>query len=335
MSYKGKNVLITGADGFIGSHLAEALVHDGAKVTALALYTGQDRCGWLDNLAKDVRTEMEIIRGDVRDASLIYRIVANKDLVFHLAALIAIPHSYSAPYSHIDVNVTGTANILEAGRVHTTERIVHTSTSEVYGTAQTVPISESHPLVAQSPYAASKIAADKLAESYALSFDLPVTVLRPFNTYGPRQSERAVISSVIRQALDPQCDAIRVGDTSPVRDFNYVADTVSAFQHIGMAAEIEFGKAYNAGSGDSATIREMIDIVREITTTNKPVVQEDARIRPEKSEVRALIADSDLFRTATGWHPETDLKAGLAETTAWWRERIASGDVRTGASYIV
>lgn len=335
MPYKGKSVLVTGADGFIGSHLAEALVRGGAHVTALALYTGQDRCGWLDDIQPDVRNELAIIRGDVRDASLMNRIVAEKDIVFHLAALIAIPHSYAAPYSHIDVNVTGTANILEAARDHDTARVIHTSTSEVYGTAQTVPIAESHPLVAQSPYAASKIAADKLAESYALSFDLPVAILRPFNTYGPRQSERAVISSVIRQALDPTCEEIRVGDTSPVRDFNYVGDTVSAFLRLGLADDVTFGVAYNAGSGESVTIGKMIDIVREVSATNKPVVQEEARFRPEKSEVYALIADASAFRVATGWLPETDLKSGLAETIGWWRERISSGGVRADSSYIV
>jgi nucleoside-diphosphate-sugar epimerase len=211
---------------------------------------------------------------------------------------------------------------------------VHTSTSEVYGTAQTVPITEAHPLVAQSPYAASKIAADKLAESYALSFDLPVTILRPFNTYGPRQSERAVISSVIRQALDPTCDAIRVGDVTPVRDFNYVADTVDAFLRIGTAEKVEHGRPYNSGTGAGVTVADMIDAVRAVTGVNKPVVSEQDRVRPDKSEVRKLIAGADLFKAATGWKPGSDLKAGIAATVNWWRRRIESGGHRSDASYI-
>lgn len=335
MAYNGKKVLVTGADGFIGSHLTEGLVRAGAEVTALALYTGQDRCGWLDNIQDDIRSQMKITRGDVRDASLMNRLVDGTDAVFHLAALIAIPHSYEAPFSHIDVNVTGTGNILEAARYHGTERVIHTSTSEVYGSAQTVPISETHPLVAQSPYAASKIAADKLAESYALSFDTPVTTLRPFNTYGPRQSERAVIATVIRQALDSACDAIKVGDTSTVRDFNYVGDTVSAFLKIGLADKIEYGRAYNAGSGSSVTIAEMIDTIRDITATNKPVVEDASRIRPVNSEVRALIADATDFRKVTGWQVETNLQSGIEKTIDWWRQRFADGDVRDNTENIV
>lgn len=335
MAYNGKKILVTGADGFIGSHLAEALVREGAKVTALALYTGQDRCGWLDDIEPEVRKDLEISRGDVRDASLMNRLVRGKDVVFHLAALIAIPHSYQAPSSHIDVNVGGTGNVLEAARDHGTARIVHTSTSEVYGSAQTVPIAETHPLVAQSPYAASKIAADMLAQSYALSFDLPVTTLRPFNTYGPRQSERAVIATVIRQALDPACDAIRVGDTSTERDFNYVADTVSAFLKIGAADKLEFGRAYNAGTGASVSIAEMIETVLEATATNKPVLEEAGRKRPTKSEVRTLIADAGDFQAATGWKPDVDLKTGIGATVDWWRQRISEGEVRADTSYIV
>ncbi|MBM3527024.1 MAG: SDR family NAD(P)-dependent oxidoreductase [Alphaproteobacteria bacterium] len=335
MSYKGKKVLVTGADGFIGSHLAEALARDGARVTALALYTGLDRHGWLDEIDADLRGAMRLVRGDVRDAAMMLRLAEGHDVVFHLAALIAIPYSYDAPHSYIGVNVTGTANILEAARTHGIGRVVHTSTSEVYGTAQTVPIAETHPLVAQSPYAASKIAADKLAESYALSFDLPVYVLRPFNTYGPRQSERAVISSVIRQALDPKCDAIRVGDVTPVRDFNYVADTVSAFLAIGSSNAVEHGRPYNSGTGTGVSIAEMIDAVRAVTGANKPVVSEEQRARPEKSEVRKLVADASLLAAAAGWKPRFDLRNGIAETAAWWRDRVASGRTRADASYLL
>lgn len=335
MSYQGKNVLVTGADGFIGSHLAEALVRDGANVTALALYTGQDRHGWLDDTDPALRQTMKIVRGDVRDSAMINRLVAGKDVVFHLAALIAIPHSYEAPFSYIDVNVSGTANILEAARNHGTGRVVHTSTSEVYGTAQSVPIAETHPLVAQSPYAASKIAADKLAESYALSFDLPVVILRPFNTYGARQSERAVISATIRQALDSRCEAIKIGDLTTVRDFNHVDDTVAAFLTIGTAGGINIGRAYNSGSGRGVTIAQLVDLVRAATGTNKPVETEVARMRPDKSEVRALICDASLFSAATGWTSKVELSQGIAKTTAWWRRRLESGHARTDAQYIL
>lgn len=335
MSYSGKKVLVTGADGFIGSHLAEKLVRDGANVTALALYTGLDRHGWLDEIEPRLQDSMRLVRGDVRDGAMMHRLVAGHDIVFHLAALIAIPHSYDAPFSYIDTNITGTVNILEAARNNACGRVVHTSTSEVYGTAQTVPISETHPLVGQSPYSASKIAADKLAESYALSFDLPVFILRPFNTYGPRQSERAVISASIRQALDPACDAIRVGDLTTVRDFNFVGDTVAAFLAAGESDKIEPGRSYNAGSGKGFTIGETLDLIRAATGTNKPLVAEASRMRPEKSEVRELICDARLFGDATGWRSQVDLAQGIEHTVAWWRDRLNRGLARADASYIL
>lgn len=335
MNYRGKNVLVTGADGFIGSHLAEELAREGADVTALALYNSFDRFGWLDEIDPGLRAQMRLVRGDIRDGAMMNRVVAGQHTIFHLAALIAIPHSYEAPFSYIDVNVTGTANILEAARNMGVSRIIHTSTSEVYGTAQTVPISETHPIVAQSPYAASKIAADKLAESYALSFGLPVSILRPFNTYGPRQSERAVISTVIRQALDPDCQSIHLGDTSPIRDFNYVGDTVSAFLTIGSNEAIEPGRVYNAGSGSGVTIAALVDLIRSETGTNKPITTDERRIRPQKSEVRELIADSRLFIETTGWRPATTLAQGIAHTVSWWRDRIACGLTRADSSYMV
>ena len=312
-----------------------AIRREGADVTALALYHGMDSHGWLEDVDPEVRENMTMIRGDVRDSAMMLRLVADQDIVFHLAALIGIPHSFAAPFSYIDVNVTGTANILEAARTHGTQRVVNTSTSEVYGTAQTVPISEVHPLVAQSPYAASKIAADKLAESYALSFDLPVVTLRPFNAYGPRQSERAVISTVIRQALDPKCDVIALGDTAPVRDFNYIGDTVSAFLAIGTSDKVEYGVPYNAGSGHGVSIGEMVDIVRDITGTNKPTVTDEQRIRPANAEVMELIADASLLAEAAGWQTSVDLQSGLTRTVDWWRERIASGRARGDAHYMV
>jgi UDP-glucose 4-epimerase len=335
MSFRGRRVLVTGADGFIGSHLAEALVRENAEVTALALYNAFDRYGWLDEVDGEVRSSMTLVRGDIRDGVAMHRLAEGHDVVFHLAALIGIPFSYDSAQSYIDVNVTGTLNILEAARAHEVGRIVHTSTSEVYGTAQTQPIPETHPLVAQSPYAASKIAADKLAESYALAFDLPVAILRPFNTYGPRQSERAVIPTVIRQALDPACDAISVGDVTPTRDFNYIADTVAAFLAVGAADRLDYGRAYNTGTGAAVSVGAMIELVRAATGTNKPVSRDPTRVRPENSEVRALLSDSRALRAATGWSPKVDLKSGLNTTVAWWRDRLAQGKVRAEAHYMV
>jgi NAD dependent epimerase/dehydratase len=334
MEYRGKRVLVTGADGFIGSHLAEALAEAGADVTALALYNAFDRHGWLDEIGAEARAAMTLVRGDVRDPHAMLRLAEGQDAVFHLAALIAIPHSYESAQSYVDVNVTGTLNVLEAARAGAVGRVVHTSTSEVYGTARTTPIGEDHPLQGQSPYAASKIAADALCDAYARSFDLPVYVLRPFNTYGPRQSERAVIASTIRQALDPAVGEIAVGDTTTERDFSYVADTVAAFLAAGLADGLEPGRAYNAGSGAAVSIAAMIDAVRKATGANKPLRREAARLRPEKSEVRLLLADSAAFRAATGWRPQTALADGIGATVSWWRERLARGLARPGAGYV-
>ena len=237
MSYLGSKILVTGADGFIGSHLTEALISAGAEVTALAQYNSFDSYGWLDDLPEPIRGKVNLVRGDVRDAAFIDRLVHGHEIVFHLAALIAIPYSYVAPQSYVETNVLGTLNVLEAARQHGTERIVHTSTSEVYGTALTMPIDESHPLQGQSPYSASKIAADMMAEAFARSFGVPVIILRPFNTFGPRQSERAIIATIIRQALDPSCPAIMVGDATTVRDLTFVTDTAAAFMAAGLGRE--------------------------------------------------------------------------------------------------
>ncbi len=228
MSYLGTKILVTGADGFIGSHLTEALVSAGADVTALAQYNSFDSHGWLDDLPEPIRRKINLVRGDIRDAAFVSRLVHGHEIVFHLAALIAIPYSYLAAQSYVETNVSGTLNVLEAARQHGTERIVHTSTSEVYGTAIKMPIDESHPLQGQSPYSASKIAADMMAEAFARSFGVPVVILRPFNTFGPRQSERAIIATIIRQALDPSCPAIMVGDATTVRDLTFVTDTAAA-----------------------------------------------------------------------------------------------------------
>ncbi len=333
MTSISRKVLVTGADGFIGSHLVEALVAAGADVTALAQYNAFDSHGWLDDLPAATRDALLLFRGDIRDASFVDGMCQDQEVIFHLAALIAIPFSYVAPQTYVDTNVTGTLNMLEAARRHGVGRVIQTSTSEVYGTAITTPITEDHPLQGQSPYSATKIAADMMTEAYARSFDLPVVTLRPFNTYGPRQSERAVIPTVIRQALDPACDAIEVGDLAPERDFNYVADTVAAYLALAACEDAPAGAVYNAGSGAAHTIGDMVEAVQKITGANKPVKTSTDRKRPEKSEVRLLLADASRLIDLTGWTPSTDFENGLGQTIDWWRDRIAGGQVRPGTGY--
>ncbi|MGQ0671780.1 MAG: SDR family NAD(P)-dependent oxidoreductase [Hyphomicrobium sp.] len=333
-NYTGRKVAVTGADGFIGSHVVEALVRTGAEVTALALYNSFDNFGWLDSIDPKLSADFNKVRGDVRDSGFMMRLLKGQDICFHLAALIAIPYSYDAPQSYVDVNVGGTLNVLEAAREHGLSRLVHTSTSEVYGTAITSPISEEHPLQGQSPYSASKIGADMMVEAFARSFSLPVVTLRPFNTYGPRQSERAVISSTIRQALDPSCHEIRLGDLTPTRDFTFVADTAAAFLAIGRADGLAYGQAYNGGTGRAVTIGEAVSEITKLTGNAKPIAIDEARIRPEKSEVRALLADHGKLTRATGWLPGTSLQDGLSSTIDWWREQLEARRVRTNSSYM-
>lgn len=328
MTYDGTKVLVTGADGFIGSHLTEALIGKSAEVTALSLYNSFDSQGWLDDLSDKDRSRLKIIRGDLRDPAFVRRIVRDHDVVFHLGALIAIPQSYATPHAYVETNVVGTLNVLEAAREFGVKRVIHTSTSEVYGTAITMPIEESHPLQGQSPYSASKIGADMMAEAFARSFDVPVAILRPFNTFGPRQSERAIIPTIIRQALDGNCSAIRVGDTTPIRDLTFVEDTVAAFLAVGSASNIEFGRAYNAGGGKAVTVADLIKIVLEATRCDKPIIQDPQRLRPANSEVRALLADSSRLSRATGWRPQVALYEGIGRTIEWWRQRIDQGLVR-------
>jgi UDP-glucose 4-epimerase len=333
MDYDGKKVLVTGADGFIGSHLTETLVRNGADVTALALYNSFDSYGWLDDLPDSVRGQLKLVRGDVRDSAFLDRIMRGQAVVFHLAALIAIPYSYAAAQSYVETNILGTVNVLEAARQWETERVVHTSTSEVYGTARTMPISETHALQGQSPYSASKIGADMMAESYARSFDVPVVILRPFNTYGPRQSERAIVPTVIRQTLDPGCPTIMVGDTTPIRDLTFVEDTAAAFLTAGLA-DLKFGQAYNAGSQRAVTISDVLDIVVELSGSSKPIHRDENRLRPQNSEVRALLADSSRFERETGWRAQTSLRDGLERTIEWWRARFGEGRVRREKGYM-
>ncbi len=327
-SYAGTKILVTGADGFIGSHLTEALVSADAEVTALAQYNSFDSHGWLDDLPEPIRERVNLVRGDIRDAAFISRQAQGQEIVFHLAALIAIPYSYVAPQSYVETNVLGTLNVLEAARQHGTERIVHTSTSEVYGTALTMPIDESHPLQGQSPYSASKIAADMMAEAFARSFGVPIIILRPFNTFGPRQSERAVIGTIIRQALDSSCSRILVGDATTVRDLTFATDTAAAFMAAGLSENLKYGQPYNAGSQRAIKVGDLIDLIAELTSCRKPVVQDDKRLRPANSEVRALLADCTSFARATGWSPRVTLREGLERTIEWWRCRLSDKQVR-------
>jgi NAD dependent epimerase/dehydratase len=328
VNYEETRVLVTGADGFIGSHLTEELVRAGARVTTLALYNSFDSFGWLDELPIEIRSKIELVRGDVRDSALVSRIVQNQDIVFHLAALIAIPYSYAAPQSYVETNILGTLNVLEAARRHGTRRIVHTSTSEVYGTALTVPIDETHRLQGQSPYSASKIGADMMTEAFARSFELPVVILRPFNTYGPRQSERAIVPTLLRQMLDPSCGSIQVGDVTTVRDMTFVKDTVRAFFAAGASADLAYGSAYNAGSQKCVKMIEVVELALELTGCRKPITTDNARLRPVNSEVRTLLADAHRFCQATGWESRITLREGLEHTITWWRARLSRGVVR-------
>lgn len=335
MNYSGKNVLVTGADGFIGSWVTEALVKSGANVTALAQYSGMDINGWLDDIPKNILGDVNVVRGDVRDPSFVMRLMKSQEICMHLAALIAIPYSYHAPQSYVEVNITGTLNVLEAARSHEIARVIHTSTSEVYGTAQKIPMDEKHPLHGQSPYSASKIGADMMVEAYARSFDLPAVILRPFNTYGPRQSERALISSVIRQLLDPTCNLINVGDLSPKRDFTFVKDTADAFLAVGVAEDLNYGIAYNGGTGRAVSIAETVDLIMKISGISKPLRQENDRLRPANSEVLALLSDNSFLKSSTGWSPQTSLEDGIKTTIEWWRQKIDLGQIRTNADFIV
>ena len=311
---------MTGAAGFIGSHLVEELVGRGHRVRAMVHYNSASSHGWLTTLPPEVMGAVEVVAGDVRDASTLRDLATGADVIYHLAALIAIPYSYRAPRSYAETNVLGTLNVMEVARELGTQRIVHTSTSEVYGTARTVPIDESHPLQAQSPYSATKIGADKIAESYQRSFGLPVTTLRPFNTYGPRQSARAVIPTVISQLLSDS-DVVRLGDLRPTRDFLFVRDTARAFVALGEAeGDGVVGRVFNAGTGREVSIADVTALLSDLTGRKKELVEEGARLRPSESEVMRLVCDSTQLRTTTGWRPECDLKDGLEATVAWFSE---------------
>lgn len=320
----GRKVLVTGAGGFIGSQLAGALAEAGAEVTAMVHYNADSRIG---NLAfePNARKRMKIISGNIEDGDFMFHAIEGQEIVFHLAALIAIPYSYVAPRSYVRTNVEGTLNVLEAARRLGTPRVVHTSTSEVYGTAQRVPIDEDHPLQGQSPYSASKIGADKLAESYHRSFATPVVTVRPFNTFGPRQSARAFIPTIISQALVR--DEIRLGALTPERDMTYVSDSVEGFIAAGTAPGVE-GMTINLGTGETHSVGWFADRIQYLMGISKPVVQEDLRFRPELSEVQKLVSDNSMARRVMGWAPRTDLDEGLKRTIAFVEANL--GQFRTG-----
>jgi dTDP-glucose 4,6-dehydratase len=314
-------VLVTGAGGFIGSHLAEELVRQGEEVRAFVRYNSRDDRGLLDDLQEGVGNEIEVIPGDLKDPDGVKKAIKGCSRVFHLGALIAIPYSYVHPFDFIQTNVMGTANLLNAClETGSVERVIHTSTSEVYGTAQYVPIDEKHPLQAQSPYAASKIGADKLAESYHLSFGLPVATIRPFNTFGPRQSLRAIIPTVISQGISGK--PIQVGNIKPRRDFLYVKDTVRGFLQAAKCDEA-IGKVVNIGSGQDISIEELIQEVIGLTGAESEVKVEDRRIRPETSEVMRLLSDTGLAQKLFGWTPKYSFEDGLKETIEWYRKHLS------------
>jgi NAD dependent epimerase/dehydratase len=311
MQWRHKQVLVTGAGGFIGSHLAARLVELGARVRALVRYNSRNDWGLLELLPPEVQAHLEVAPGDVTDPFMTSQAVKDCEVIFHLAALIAIPYSYIAPAQFVAVNCTGTLNLLEAARRHGVERFVHTSTSETYGTAQYTPIDEHHPLKGQSPYAASKIGADKLAESYHLSFGAPVAVIRPFNTYGPRQSARAVIPTIISQGLSGE--VIRLGSLTPIRDLTYVSDTVDAFLKVAENPRA-VGEVINVGSGKSVSIGELAETIAALLGSGKRIVTEPDRVRPEASEVMELLCDHRKARELLGWEPQVSLEEGLGRT---------------------
>ena len=319
MNWKGKKVLVTGAGGFIGSHLTERLVELGAQVRAFVRYNSRNDWGLIEWLPVHIRNELEVVAGDFKDPGAVRNAVKDTEIVFHLGALIAIPYSYINPGDVVQTNVIGTLNILNASKEYGVEKIIHTSTSEVYGTAQYVPIDEKHPLQAQSPYAASKIGADKLAESFHLSYNLPVAIIRPFNTYGPRQSARAVIPTIITQALSK--NEVRLGATHPTRDFNYMEDTVEGFIKVAESPK-SVGEVINIGSGQEISIGDLADKIVSLIDRDVEIVSDTARFRPEKSEVNRLLADNSKAKELLQWEPKISLDEGLKRTIEWISEHI-------------
>lgn len=320
MKLQGKKVLVTGAEGFIGSHLTEMLVQQGADVTVLVQYNSFNNWGWIDSFDKVIKKQIKIITGDIREYDNVKRMVKGQEVVFHLAALIAIPYSYLSPMAYIRTNVEGTANVLEACQDYGVEKIVHTSTSETYGTALYVPIDEKHPMQGQSPYSASKIGADKIAESYYRSFGTPIATIRPFNAYGPRQSARAVIPTIISQILAGKKE-IKLGALTPTRDFNYVKDLAAAFIAIA-ESDKTVGEVINAGSNFEISIGELAKLIMSLIGKEVKIRCDEERMRPDKSEVNRLWADNRKIKELTGWQPRYTLEEGLKETIEWVKENI-------------
>ena len=308
------NIIVTGADGFIGSHLTEMLVAQGYQVKALSQYNSFNNWGWLEDI--ECKDKIEVLTGDIRDPHFCKFITKDVDIVFHLAALIAIPYSYVAPDSYVDTNIKGTLNICQAAKENGNIRVLHTSTSEVYGTAQYVPIDENHPFEPQSPYSATKIAADAMAMSYYNAFDLPVTIARPFNTYGPRQSARAIIPTIITQIANGVKE-IKLGDVTPTRDFSYVEDTCRGFVALSECNEA-IGQAVNIGSNFEISIEETLNIVKELMNSDVKFILDENRIRPAKSEVFRLLCDNSKIKKLTGFEPQVDIREGIQRTIDWF-----------------
>lgn len=313
-----RKILVTGAGGFIGSNLTDALLKRGDDVTALVQYNARGSWGWLDLYQDDCPANLQVVLGNVTDAEQMSNLSAGNDTILHLAALIGIPYSYQAPRSYVQTNVIGTLNLLEAARRHDIPRFIHTSTSEVYGSACYTPIDEAHPLQGQSPYSASKIGADKLVESYHCSFEVPVITVRPFNTYGPRQSTRAVIPTIITQALAGP--TVRLGSLDPIRDLTYVADTAAGFIAAADAPDAAIGGTYNLGTGEAVSIGQLAETINDLLGNTFEVVTDDARIRPAKSEVQLLLSENQHAHETLGWQPRVSLRDGLSHTIDWLRE---------------
>jgi NAD dependent epimerase/dehydratase len=324
MNLTNKKILVTGADGFIGSHLTEELVRRGANVRAFVFYNSFNSWGWLDHSSAEIKKDLDVFAGDIRDPHGIKDAMRGCDIVFHLAALIGIPYSYHSPDTYVDTNVKGTLNVLQAARKIDVEKIIHTSTSEVYGKAEFVPITEEHPLQGRSPYSASKIGADQMAMSFYFSFNSPVSIIRPFNTYGPRQSARAVIPTIITQIAAGQ-KKIKLGAVYPTRDFNYIADTISGFIAAAESGR-SVGEVINIGSNYEISIGETVDLIRELMGSSVEIETDQVRIRPDKSEVERLCADNTKAKRLLGWEPhyagKEGLRHGLEETIVWFQDPV-------------
>ncbi len=316
----GKNILITGAGGFIGSHLTERCVELGYRVRAFVHYNSRNNWGWLEG--SDYKNELEILAGDIREYDSVYNAIKGCDIVFHLAALIGIPYSYNSPLAYIRTNIEGTYNVLQAAKELGTKNVLITSTSETYGTAQYVPIDEKHPLVGQSPYSATKIAADQLALSFYLSFNLPIKIVRPFNTYGPRQSARAVIPTVITQILNGH-RVLKLGNLEPTRDLTFVEDTVDGFIEIAKSDRL-FGEVTNIGMNHEISIGNLVKLIAELMDVDIKIEKDSTRIRPDESEVQRLICNNNKLLNNTNWRPKYDLERGLLETINWFKENISN-----------